>query len=248
MKSLQDDVHALYDALPAMEAHPDLSVIHPHVGGAFLDARPGTLRVLAVGINSYVDDEHAHLSKPGWFTGWVRARSHRFFPKLRDECEVIAEVVTKSPAFDGLGYADLDSLYATNAVKRYLPRAGGRWASDVEGCWLDEGAVVWRAELDAMARHGVLPHVVIVFGQRIWGRCWRAFGDPSVQPGWVEDYRPLPRSSPVFHRLNKIYVQEDGVTRLMLLIRLTHPAAPTNRWRAAELIAHSDFRSVLGLL
>lgn len=245
--SLLSDVHAVYDALPAMDGHPHLSVIHPHVGGAYLDARPGALRVVAVGVNSYVDAADESGSTPDWFPGWVRARCHAFFPRLHRECEAVAAALSGSPAYAGLTYGGLDSLYATNAVKRHLPRAGGRWAHDVEGRWLDEGEAVWRAELDAMARQGVVPHVVIVFGRRIWGRCWRAFGGGVSPDGWIAAYRPMPPGSPLYHRLNVVAVREGDRERPLLLLRLTHPAAPTSRWRAAELTAHPDFRRVVGL-
>ena len=185
---------------------------------------------------------------PSRFAHWFRSKRYRFFPAVARELPNLCNALSALGAFPGLTFdgesPSFRSVYLTNAVRRYLPEDIGAKAHTVPVHFFDEGARMLRAELDALHRHGVLPHVVVVFGKPFWSRAWRVFG-LHPRPQWVDDYRPRPRTSELFHRLNVVKVRESGDTRPLLLVRLTHPAAPTMRWRTSEFAAHGDLAATV---
>ena len=222
---LIDDMHALYDGLTEDPAQPP---IHPFIGRHYLDATPGVLRVLVVGINCYYG---RYPPGPGvqWFPVFMRERRFTFFARSFSESAVLAEALESSPDFDGLRWAGLESMYVTNMVRRYLPPTTGKQAADVPPHLLDEGSQVWRDELDLLHDHEVLPHVVIVFGAQVWGHAWSAFGKRVQPEGWIVSYAPCERSSDLFHHLNRVVVPEGDNERPLLLVKLDHPAARATR-------------------
>ena len=237
-----DDIHALYDRLPTDPATPS---IHPFVGQHFREATPGVLRVLVLGINCYYG-QHPPGPRVQWFPRFVRERRYIFFARAFSESAVLAESLEHSADFDGLRWGGLESLYVTNMVRRYLPPSG-KTATNVSEALLDEGSQLWRDELDLLHYHGVLPHVVIVFGRLIWGRAWTAFGKRVRPEGWIVSYTPCAKSSELFHHLNHVVVPEGDNERPLLLVRLDHPAAVGHKRRAAWMVSHPDFRRVVGL-
>ena len=241
--SLLTDIDKLYDHLGSHPVHGHLGPLHPFVGAAYQEPVPDALRVLAIGINSYVGPDHpvSRPTCPNWFRGWMADGAHRFYRGVASECGVIAEALTDSPDFAGLRYRGLGSIYLTNAVKRFLPAAQGAKAADVDPRFHREGARVWRQELELLAEYGVLPHVIVVLGEAGWKASWSALGR-EPRAAWVEDYVPCSPSSPMRHRLNRVVVQEDGKTRLMLLVRVAHPASANKTWSAARLVAHPEFQ------
>lgn len=54
--------------------HPDH--IFPFIGGRYLDPDPAHLRVLALGINAYVQD--GQRPNPNWFASWFGKAMYRF--------------------------------------------------------------------------------------------------------------------------------------------------------------------------
>ena len=245
---LHATMQSLYDVLPRHPKHGRVGHIHPSVGGAFTEPDPARLRVLATGINSYVTDLKKK-TEPAWFESWARERSHRFFSKVAQQSSVLSDGLKGSRDFGQCGYrgspGDSSELYVTNAVKRYLPEKEGLKAVDVGENWFEEGARVWRAELEYLHRANALPHVVIVFGAAWWGHAWKSFGGPD-RPSWVADYQPLERANDLFHHLNQVIVKEGDRERPMLLVRLRHPAARSESVSAESLVEHQAFREMVG--
>jgi hypothetical protein len=201
---------------------------------------------MALGINSYVKPHQE--THPGWFATWFQKQEHRFFPAVGRELRVLSSALGALGAFPGLTFdgeaPSFQSVYLANAVRRYLPEDIGAKAHTVPSAFFDEGAGLLAAELNLLDEHGALPHIVVVFGAPFWSMAWRVFGK-QPRPAWVSDYRPRPRASDLFHRLNVVEVYESGEPRPLLLVRLTHPAAPTSRWRAAEVTAHPDLAAAV---
>ena len=237
-----DEIHRLYDGQPDA---PDAPPIHPFIGEHFRLATPAVLRVLVMGINCY----YSEPTPPGRaaFSTWMRDRAYTFFARAFSESAVLAESLADSPAFQGLSPGGLESLYVTNMVRRYRPAATGKAASSVGDELFNEGAEVWGEELEILQRRQVLPHVVVVFGEQVWGRAWRAFRDRVAPDGAIVSYTPYPRGSDLHHHLNRVVVREGDNERLLLLVKLTHPAARSHDRRAARIVAHPDFRRAAGL-
>lgn len=241
--TLEQAIHALYDGLPADASAPP---IHPFIGRRYGEATTGVLRVLVLGINCYYS---SRAPRPGEqrFPSWMRERRFTFFSRSFSESAVLAEALESSPDFDGLRWGGLESMYVTNMVRRYLPAATGKQAAKVPTQLLEEGGRVWREELDLLHRYGVLPHVVIVFGEPIWHQAWTAFGQRVHPHGWVVDYKSCDESSELYHHLNRVIVPEGDAQRPMLLVRPDHPAAVSDNKRAAWMVSHPDFRRVAKL-
>ena len=124
-----------------------------------------------------------------------------------------------------------ESLYATNAIKVYTGEEY-KESSSIPDSLIDSFAPVWRAELELMACHGCLPHLIVVFGQRIWETHWRSLHLESArsQSFRVRDYRPAgSKSSAVYHHANRIVLEREGGRHTMLLARLYHPSARARR-------------------
>lgn len=246
--SLHERIHDLHrpPLLPQRLDWQHQRILAPHIGEHFESRAPGCLRVMALGINSYVEPHQE--THPGWFATWFQKQEHRFFPAVARELRSLTTALGSLGAFPGLTFdgeaPSFQSVYLTNAVRRYLPEDIGAKAHTVPAAFFDEGAEMLGAELDMLHDHGALPHVVVIFGGAFWSRAWRAFG-AQPRPTWVADYRPRARTSDLFHRLNVVEVLESGSTRPLLLVRLTHPAAPTMQWRAAELSAHPDLAATV---
>jgi len=244
--SLIDDVRHLYD-LPAHETYPALGPILPFVGEAFAAPDATSLRVVAVGLNAYTRPERP--LPPERFADWMRDASQRFHRGVAAEVSVLATALAASPGFAGLRYRGEEdgraSLYATNAVKRYLPTREGKRSTRVPSTYLEEGTRVWGGELQAMADHDALPHLIVVFGSRWWRPAWRSLGGPA-RPSWVRDSRSTPKPSPLHSRLNRLVLTERGEERPVLVVRLRHPAAYSPRWGAEEVAGHADFLAVVG--
>lgn len=240
---LTNDIHSLYDTLPA---DPTAPPIHPFIGRHYSEATPGVLRVLVMGINCYYG-KHPPGPDVQWLPTFMRERRFTFFARSFTESAVIAEALEHSPDFEGFRHAGLEALFVTNMVRRQLPSSTGKKAAQVNEVHLDEGSQVWRDELDLLHRHGVLPHVVIVFGGQIWGRAWTAFGKRVHPDGWIVSYTPCAKSSELFHHLDRVVVPEGDNERPLLLVRLDHPAAVGDKRRAAWIVSHPDFRRVAGL-
>jgi hypothetical protein len=49
----------------------------------------------------------------------------------------------------------------------------------------------------------------------------------------------------LFHHLNLVELETRASRHSLLMLRLSHPAAPTHRFRAAEVTAHEDFQRIV---
>ena len=76
----------------------------------------------------------------------------------------------------------LQRLYATNGVRRLLPDAEGKKSGSPPRERFEESRPVWRAELETLARHDLLPRAVVVFGSGAWGFSWSALAALCADP------------------------------------------------------------------
>lgn len=250
---LTERMKSIYAALSCGPAPRELPHSVPYVGGSFERPARDAMRVVVVGVNSYVSE--GDVTPDGdppmqeWLAGWAADATLPFFRTTRADCDELAAGLIKIPAteFEGLHFDRFAGRYVTNAVKRFVPKARGRYAADVDEELLSEGSAVWRDELRALEDHGALPHVIAVFGQRAWGPTCNVLGalcsDPHASA--FVAYEPLPQQSDLFHRMNVVTLRERGTLRRCLVVRLDHPAARRRRG-AAWIVAHPEFRRVLG--
>ncbi|MCC6651228.1 MAG: hypothetical protein IT348_08790 [Candidatus Eisenbacteria bacterium] len=133
-----------------------------------------------------------------------------------------------------------DSFYATNAIKTYLPESEGKRADQVSPELFDQHAATWRDELDAMAQHGALPHLVVIFGEPPWKQAWSAFKPPQAN-GYkhlrVLDYK----YADGFHFANRLRLGGANGEQTTLLVRLRHPSSRTKKGSVSWLLAQEDF-------
>lgn len=228
--------------------------ILPFVGEAFERPRGADLRVVAVGVNSYVSESDwwkvAEGRSTRWFQGWWREPTHRFPRGAQRALDELGQRLGTTAMFNGLGYRGIESTYATNAVKTHLKRVDGRRSSSVKTTLLDDHMPTWFSELDVMARHDAVPHVIVVFGRRWWGHAWRSlrdgtegFKDLRVVTG---SFRSAQGTS--HHYLNRVEVETTAGRRSMLLVGLRHaswPAAPMAKGTAGWLLEQADFRAMV---
>ena len=244
--SLSADLASLYGAIvTAAETHR-LPGLQPFVGSDFLTPSRARLRVLAIGLNSYIGERDIPDCVPEWFPGLVQHGNQQFFRTLRSECENLGTGAIELPGsrWSSRTFESPDGLYGTNAVKRFLPFKTGRWASQVDAKWFAEGSEIWREELRLLADHGALPHVIVVFGARAWWPTCSVLLDlctDAAEEGHFVLYKAMPETSEVFHRLSVIHVREGGKVRPCVVVRLDHPAAHRRRWNAARMLEQPEF-------
>ena len=163
---LATKIQDLYARLPHRPGAPP---IRPLVGEDYLGGGEG-LRVLIQGINCYYSGLESELTPEADFPKWFQRREYNYFARAFSEAGVVGEALERSGLFPGLRWRGSHGLYATNLVRRYLPKSNGRYAKDVPEPLLDEGEEHWGKELDLLQRHGVLPHAIVVFGWKVWAR------------------------------------------------------------------------------
>src|SRR5207237_7939432 len=129
----------------------------PFIGDCYVTPSPTDLRMVVVGINSYISPQHWPPG-PDWFAGWFSRPKFPFSRRARRALCAIAAGLAHSRTFDQLAYRDPASAYATNAVKVYMPEAVGKKADQLSDAHFDENLPQWLAQLDLMAQHDVLPH------------------------------------------------------------------------------------------
>lgn len=238
--SLATAVHAVYEALPLVDgAHRP---IRPFIGSAFSDGDGDALRVMAVGVNAYGAAHHVH--EPGRWALGFRRQEWVYQRRVLADVGALVRGLAGSAVTEERPFLGIESVYLTNAVKRWLPNA--KQAHTVAERWFPEGAPVFDAELAALADAGRLPHVVVV-GQRPWGYVCPAF--KPARASWSATYTHMGATNRLFHYLNLIEVKEGGRTRPLLLTRIRHSSAShwKQGWTPARLLAEPTFRRVAGL-
>jgi len=254
--SLRSDIAVLYQTWG--ERH-----ILPFMGGAY-DSDSEIFRTMAIGINAYVADENwpensAELRD--WYTGWWasagRSRSRRFFEVAYEESAQLAASLQASSLFCSTPYQDEPNakagFYGTNAIKYFMTQQfkdSGQVSEDE----IAESARTWHGELDLLAKHGRLPHLVVVFGRKVWHAVWQALNlnarhsFPKYEHLDVLVYSPFPeQSSFLYHHVNRVTITIRGGQHEMVLVRLQHPRARKRRRNAEWLLAEPSFRRFVGL-
>ena len=238
---MDDEIESLYEAPPAHTGAGWCGPIHPFIGSAFSATGPDALRVMAIGVNTYCDP--GSKPAPRCYADDFRVQRYLFQQRVLEDARAVAH------ALEGIAewsqpFLGIESVYLTNAVKRWLPKSEGLRAHKAEERWFREGEPVFARELELLAARGRLPHLILVLGWRPWRHVWPRFCQP--QPAFVRNYRSQP--GPLFHNLNVIDFDEFGASRRALLIRLRHPSAARYkpRWTPEALTTHPVFRRVAG--
>ncbi len=221
--------------------------IQPYVGAAFERPSDEDLRVVIVGINSYVSAKHWHSvrngSAEGWFAGWFQSSEHRFFRVARRSSDaLIGGLSAPNWLLHGRLHHGAASYYATNAIKSYVPESDGKKANQIAKSTFGSHAATWRAELDLMARFDVLPDLIVVFGRPFWPHACDSFRPSEVRPFnhlRVLDYQHAP--GPCLHFVNRLCLAGRTSKRDVLLVRMRHPSARTARGSVEWLLAQPDF-------
>jgi hypothetical protein len=234
--------------------------ILPFIGASYSDPSSRAFRVAVVGLNAYSEPSWAPSDDTlrAWWTGWWEAAGHgdsqRFFEIAYREADKLARIVGVSDIFSGLTYdaapQTKSGFYGTNAVKVFLGEEG-KTTHDMSAADFEEYSDDWHQELDLMADHGVLPHLVVVLGEQIWDLMWRSFypeGAESVSHKHfaVTEYECCDESAECFHYANRVTVAVKKTTHTLLLVRMSHPAAFQDR-RAYWLLGQPEFRRLAGL-
>lgn len=232
--SLPDELQSLY----ARHPHP----IAPHLGAAFVSPTPDTLRVMTLGLNAYISAPD-WPPVPGWFPEWFREQRHQHQKSVVRETARLSQHLTGARgAFEGLRFAGLESSFHTNAVKSYLREEEGKRAAQLGRELLDQHAAGFRAELELLAEHGALPHVIAIFGAPFWSHAWGALKSLTNVRILRHEFFP----GPMLDFVNRYRVQVGAHEQELVLLRLRHPAARTSEGSLDALLADPEFRLATG--
>lgn len=247
--------------------HHEPRHILPFIGASYENASPNAFRVAVIGLNAYSEPswepkgEEAlrYETLRAWWKSWWAAApgppSPRFFQTAYREADKLArEIVRHSCVFPGLDYdatPTKSGYYATNAVKIFLG-AEGKTTQGMSSSDFQKYADDWHCELDVMAEHRVLPHLIVVFGDQIWEVMWRSFypeGTDRVLHTQFEvtGYESCDCSVECYHFANRITARVGDTQHKILLARMLHPAAVQDH-RAYWLLGQPEFRRLAGLL
>jgi hypothetical protein len=135
-----------------------------------------------------------------------------------------------------------DSFYATNAIKVHMKEAQGKRADQITEEMFDEHLPTWHQELDMMAEHGVLPHVIAIFGKPFWSRACASLRlvQSERHPQHLRLLKFEPISGECFHFANLVRFAGSGGEQDALLVRVRHPAARTKMGSARWLLGHPE--------
>jgi hypothetical protein len=172
---------------------------------------------------------------------WFEKQSYRYQKGACRDLRELGARVTQAPfLFAGRRFADMDSVFLTNAVEVYVKDSEGRRADQVTEDHFKRHLDQWHDELDAMAEARLLPHVLAIIGKPFWSFACESFrSSPSFKRLTVKGYRWC--KGRALHFANRITPAGPEGDHEMLLVRLRHPAgrAPTGspRW----LFEQQDF-------
>jgi hypothetical protein len=235
----------------------------PFVGQSYENASCGVFRVAVVGINAYLCGDDWH--KPGkvlrtWYRNWWEdaghGETHRYFNVAYREVNLLAgELTSRSKLFSDLRYdakpQDKSGIYGTNFIKELLEEKykDSRQLTEAQ---VQQSKPGWRHELDLMAEHRVLPHLVIVLGQKMWGAICESFDPECAQ---TNNYQHLQTAQyktcfnpgdPCYHHANLLTLRAGETSQKLLLVRMDHPSARRQR-RALWLLTQPHFRKLARL-
>jgi hypothetical protein len=222
--------------------------IHPFIGQAYEDADAGALRVMTIGINAYLNPADWPNQNPTWFAGWFKEGTYAFDRAVARDAATIANALTANSAlYSDLAFRGKDGIFHTNAIKTYLPESIGKRSDQVSPQEYLRHVPTWHAELDILAKHGVLPHVVIVFGRPFWDWAWQAF-HPRYRPNFahVKVHGFEPASGEGLHYANLIDIEDAGGRHSLALLGVRHPAARASSKATPEwVLSLADVRTLL---
>lgn len=229
-------IHAIYDRDAPRQ-------IHPHIGEAFRVPESGDLRIVAVGINSYVSPKDRGKESPSWLARWFIEQTHRYQRGVWRDLRALGDAITQPPyRFASKRFRGMDSIFLTNAVKIYVDEAVGKQASQLSAADYERHLAQWHDELDAMAEHGALPDVIATVGEPFW-----AFACTSLrEPGRFKEISPLGYrscSGTCRHFLNDISVGTRHGQHEILLLRLRHPAGRSPTGSPRWLLGQPEFQA-----
>lgn len=243
-ETFRDRVRQVYDGHGPRAAYP-------WIGERFAAPVAGDFRILILGINSYVTEAGSLASSdPAWWSGWFEEETWNFPRVAWAEAGELGTALAGRSLFRGTAWSGKkDSVYATNLVKTYL---GGEFvdAAKVGVKELVDGATATAREIDLMGRHGCLPHLVVVYGRRIWDHVWPLFCPempqfPAYAHARITDYANLDDESPLFHHANRVRFEREDRVHDMLLIGLAHPARRVKSSKTATwLLEQPDLRTL----
>lgn len=218
--------------------------IHPYVGGAFIAAGEDTLRVMGVGINAYVDAKDWPKRSPSCFASWFTPPRFPYQKGVwRDVQDLAAAVLGPGSRFSARRFAGMESLYLTNAVKVYVEEAKGKRAVQLSDADYDRHLDQWHDELDAMAEHGVVPHVIAIIGDPFWSRACNSFRDGAFARMTPKQYEWCKGSC--LHYVNRVTLDVGGAEHVLLLVRLRHPASRRATGAPKWLAQQPELRAML---
>lgn len=222
--------------------------LQPFIGEAFESADAGALRLMTIGINAYLSEDDWPRQSPEWFAGWFNEGRHKFDRTVAKDAGAIASALAGGASrFAGLTYRGKENVFHTNAVKDYLPESKGKRSDQVAREDFERHVPTWHAELEIMAKYGVLPHVIIVFGRPFWEWAWKAF-HPTSRPSFthlkVHGFANAPGEG--HHFANLIDLEGAGGRHHLALLALRHPAARATSTATPEwLLSRPDVRKLL---
>ena len=152
---------------------------------------------------------------PDRFRGWIESRRYRYQQRLAKEVQVLAEALGRSAMFAGRTYDATRCLYATNAIKVYLPEERGKRAAGLVEADFAPHVAQWHEELRVLGESGVMPHVIVVFGRVCWPYAWQAFHlKHHGEHQGVLEFEAIHKDAP--HRLNRVVINRGARHELLL--------------------------------
>lgn len=204
---------------------------------------------MTIGINAYVAD-HEVAPHPTAHAEWFVTGKYRYQRAVMKIAGVLGETLTRDGAlFAGKACSITRSLYATNAVKVYVPMSRGKRADQLDdGDW-KRHVGQWYEELAVLAEAGVLPHIIVILSQRFWETAWQTFHPAHEGRRFgvgSKDFVALHEDTE--HRANRVVANTPGVgAQELLLLRLRHPAGRGREGTALWLRDRRAFLSFVGL-
>ncbi len=231
--------------------------IEPFIGAAYTEARATDFRLVMVGINTHISDEDMPRAKPSWFSGGFRGGDHHFFRQAhRDGDALAAALASAARGFEKLTYRPEGKagFYVTNAIKRHMAKEYKR-ARRLSPKDYALHRPQWERELRAMADHGVLPHLIVLYG----GEVWNQHGWRMLRPG-EEHYASLEAAGLRVTKYDvatgncdthaaRVGLEAGGQQHELFLVRLSRPAHRNKRVThdAKWILRQSTFRRLAGL-
>lgn len=246
-----ESANAMEESLLSLyENGSDQTHIRPFVGESFRSPTSKFLRVMAIGINAYLSPEDWSSIDPDWFYNWAKNGNDGFYEQAHLDAKTLASALCEgSEYFEEYEYVEPDSLYVTNAIKEYLPEEIGKSSDDVPQSYFEKGAEIWERELDILAKHNALPHLVIVFGSQVWPHACDSLrvneGKIDYQNFSIGEYNHT--NGPCLHFANRIDVSVGGDSQTILLTRCHHPSAYKREATPEWLLNQSDFCQLAGI-